>query len=92
MCLLFGTKVPDVWYRGACFLIAAWRQQYCWLEATVLLAGGSNRRSAYLVPANAVCYTDKCRILYQQPFSHDFSAIKKQAPRMESLHLYNITG
>jgi hypothetical protein len=50
-----GTKLPDVWYRGACFLIAAWRQQYCWLEATVLLAGGSNRRSAYLVPANAVC-------------------------------------
>ena len=54
-CLMCGTEVPDVWYRGACFLMFGWSRTYVWLEANICAAGGAYRKTAYLVPANAVC-------------------------------------
>ena len=52
-----GTKLPDVWYRGACFLIAAWRQQYCWLEAAIGDQPILYRQMPYAEPTNGVSCT-----------------------------------
>ena len=54
-----GTKLPDVGYKGACFLMFGWRRTYVRLEANVCSAGAEHRESADLVPAKAVCCTVK---------------------------------
>ena len=52
-----GTKLPDVGYKGACFLMFGWRQQYCWLEAAIGDQPVLYRQTPYAEPTNGVSCT-----------------------------------
>ncbi|MBR0275396.1 MAG: hypothetical protein IJQ76_04230 [Prevotella sp.] len=61
-----GTKINDERYRSANLAIAASSQQYCWLGAAILLAGGSNSQTACSVPQNANFCTLTHSVLYHK--------------------------